>query len=436
MQKPCHWNAADKCTYVDIHPDSLKAGYNGPGKSENDAAAVRANCCIPSNCGVFYWEVQILCKGRDGHIGIGVATGTFPLSRLPGWDLNSIGYHGDDGFCFVGTGHGVPFGPGFSTGDVVGCGVDFVKGEIFFTKNSVYLGSPASIEEVFKNAAASQLAAPAANALSLFPIVGFRTPGEVIKGNFGSEAFAFDIQQYSDRLRFCQRQQITKHQIPRQEFPYAELSMKCIILEYLISEGCWQTAEAFWREAFAAGCYHEALEAPMVTEQTRSTANLVPTRSQLEQQLQLVKQRKELMQAVLAGDIQNVLHALDTHYPNLLANNRNLAFRLHTQQFIHLLQTSTTEKMLEFGRFLAQEYQNDPPEFHTCLNSLFALVGYAKNQQMHQQLQASTQSSLQSTCSLLNSTILREYERRPSIARLQRLVQQTEVTLQELNPFL
>lgn len=51
------------------------------------------------------------------------------------------GYHGDDGRVFECSGTGKPFGPQFSTNDVVGCGIDFTqKGRVFFTKNGEMIG--------------------------------------------------------------------------------------------------------------------------------------------------------------------------------------------------------------------------------------------------------------------------------------------------------
>ena len=40
------------------------------------------------------------------------------LSRLPGWDPHSFGYHGDDGNMFPGRGNGTLYGPTFTKGNV------------------------------------------------------------------------------------------------------------------------------------------------------------------------------------------------------------------------------------------------------------------------------------------------------------------------------
>jgi len=59
---------------------------------------------------------------------------------MPGWFEGSFAYHCDDGTLFLEHEEGQPFGPTYGMFDVVGCGVDFEKDEIFFTKNGEYIG--------------------------------------------------------------------------------------------------------------------------------------------------------------------------------------------------------------------------------------------------------------------------------------------------------
>ena len=63
----------------------------------NDVGAVQANCAAPCHTVLFYFEVTILDAGARGTIGVGFADAGFKLSRQPGWEANSWGYHGDDG---------------------------------------------------------------------------------------------------------------------------------------------------------------------------------------------------------------------------------------------------------------------------------------------------------------------------------------------------
>lgn len=137
------------CTY----PDYLVVGFTdshkvsrvrvlspGYGKTHKDAASVRTTHAIPAACGLYYFEVKIVSKGRDGYMGIGLSARDVNVNRLPGWDKHSYGYHGDDGHSFCSSGTGQPYGPTFTTGDVIGCGVNLVDNTAFYTKNGHHLG--------------------------------------------------------------------------------------------------------------------------------------------------------------------------------------------------------------------------------------------------------------------------------------------------------
>lgn len=166
------WNA-----YTDTAPFQFVVGV---GKDDTDAASVRANYPMRSQAGIFYFEVDIVSKGRDGYIGIGFCWQSNLLNRLPGWDDHSWGYHGDDGHSFCGSGNGKPYGPKFGTGDTIGCGINFQDMSAFYTKNGVHLGT----------------AFQGIQGALLYPCVGFRTPGEQVEVNFGDKEFKFDVEHY------------------------------------------------------------------------------------------------------------------------------------------------------------------------------------------------------------------------------------------------
>jgi len=59
----------------------------GHGKTHKDAASVRATHPIPAACGLYYFEVKIVSKGRDGYMGIGLSAQGVNMNRLPGKNI-------------------------------------------------------------------------------------------------------------------------------------------------------------------------------------------------------------------------------------------------------------------------------------------------------------------------------------------------------------
>jgi len=102
--------------------------------------------------------------------------------QFSGWEAGSYGYHADDGFTYFQSGTGTPYGPTFSTGDVIGCCINFAENLAFFTRNGASLGV------AFRGL---NLSAP------IYPLVGLRTLGETVEANFGQSPFLFDIASYT-----------------------------------------------------------------------------------------------------------------------------------------------------------------------------------------------------------------------------------------------
>ena len=138
---PTKWAQIDKWGGLEIGPEGVDVRYIGSQKlSEHEAAAARTDNPMPTESGIYYYEVNILHKGKDGLIGVGFSGNKASLEKLPGWEPDSWAYHGDDGMSFCCQSTGKQYGPTFTTGDVIGCGVNFLTNQAFFTKNGVFLG--------------------------------------------------------------------------------------------------------------------------------------------------------------------------------------------------------------------------------------------------------------------------------------------------------
>eukprot|EP01028_Stygiella_incarcerata_P005013 TRINITY_DN2165_c0_g1_i1.p2 TRINITY_DN2165_c0_g1~~TRINITY_DN2165_c0_g1_i1.p2 ORF type:complete len:417 (+),score=106.90 TRINITY_DN2165_c0_g1_i1:126-1376(+) len=125
---------------------------------------------VPFTPDFSYFEYEIVDRGIECAIGIGVAHPEYSLSRMPGWEAKAVGYHGDDGKLFTQAGSGSPFGPICTTGDRMGCGVKFSpftdKFEyVYFTRNGEFVGKTSAVGglEVF------------------YPIIGLHSHGETVR---------------------------------------------------------------------------------------------------------------------------------------------------------------------------------------------------------------------------------------------------------------
>ena len=66
---PSKWAEVDKYGGLEIISDGLDVRYTGPlSTREHEAAAARADHAMPPQCGIYYYEVSILHKGKEGYV--------------------------------------------------------------------------------------------------------------------------------------------------------------------------------------------------------------------------------------------------------------------------------------------------------------------------------------------------------------------------------
>mmetsp|Transcript_4784 Transcript_4784/g.10103 ORF Transcript_4784/g.10103 Transcript_4784/m.10103 type:complete len:683 (+) Transcript_4784:265-2313(+) len=118
-------------------------------------------------------------------VAVGISSEHFCTSnKMPGWDLHSYGYHGDDGGIFHASGEMIRnFGPAFGVGDTIGCGIDYTRQSVFFTLNGHFLGY--AFQEIDLTS-------------KFFPTVGIDSNCP-FQCNFGESPFVFDLKPFSDK---------------------------------------------------------------------------------------------------------------------------------------------------------------------------------------------------------------------------------------------
>ncbi|KAK6726415.1 hypothetical protein RB195_004624 [Necator americanus] len=286
---PRAWNKNDKYHFLDISHSSLRVSYKGNGKQQQkDAASTRADFPIPPQCGVYYFEITIV-RGLKGCMGVGICGKSVNLNRLPGWDRYSYGYHGDDGNFFSFSGNGVSYGPKFTTGDVIGCGVNLVNKTIFFTKNGVHLGIASRELEHIDD---------------LYPTIGLQTTGEVVDANFGQCPFRFDIRPEMEAARAKVGAEILSVQLPSEKTDW----MNKLVSSWMACEGHSKSMASF--------C---------------SAAKLVPEEGE-----QSIETRKEIVALVLSRRSGDAISRMEDAYPDIFVLNKNIALALKCQQFVEM----------------------------------------------------------------------------------------------------
>lgn len=178
---------------------------------------------------MYYFEVKIVSKAENHKslVGIGICNRDVPLDRLPGWDKESYGYHGDDGFFFPCSGKGLPYGPTFGSGDVVGCGINFAKRKLFFTKNGEHLGYLDNVILKLGN--------------DYFPVIGMQAQKETAVANFGQEEFLFDLKSEQRKAYAEIKEHFNQLRLPDEKI----LWMNNAVADWLNHIGYSKTYESF-----------------------------------------------------------------------------------------------------------------------------------------------------------------------------------------------
>lgn len=141
--------------------------------------------------GVEYFEMVVLNNQVSWNRAVAIAVAQhFDSMSFLGWTSTAIAYHSDDGTIRGGEENEVYRSKIFSTGAIVGCGIDWDAGDLFF----VCLGAPNEPAEV-------HLHRPRLDRLPWYPAIASMSRGDEVKVNFGQEPFVFDLKTFVHKKR-------------------------------------------------------------------------------------------------------------------------------------------------------------------------------------------------------------------------------------------
>ncbi|KAH6690561.1 ran-binding protein [Plectosphaerella plurivora] len=321
---PTKLNKDDKNANLEVLGNGFEvrfAGSKGTTERENEAYSIRADHHMPPQCGIYYFEVTILGTKRDSAtIGIGFSSRSVALSRPPGWEPESYGYHGDDGRTYQAHNGGKEYGPHFTMNDVIGCGINFREKTAFYTRNGVLLG----------NAFADVKG-------RMYPSVGLKRAGEHVRVNFGQDPFVFDIDSVMKREKERFHAEIASTSLSALS-PLKERDLvQTLVLQFLQQDGYIETARAFAEEMHTEKKSlsidpNEVIEDINVRDDEHAT------------------KRQRIRRAVLEGDIDRALKHTNAFYPEVLEHYEHVHFRLRCRKFIEMIRTAAEMRTSAEGK--------------------------------------------------------------------------------------
>ncbi|GLC55921.1 hypothetical protein PLESTB_001044600 [Pleodorina starrii] len=361
---PSELNAARQGHGLEIK-DKYTVRYAVDARHIGDTVgSIQANHPVPTNCTVYYYELTVFDAGVYGKIAIGFADKSFKLTRQPGWEIGSYGYHGDDGKKFIGSGHGEDYGPTFSTGDTVGAGIHMGRQELFFTKNGTKL---------------KMAHRPVRS--GLYPTIGLHSKGEMVQVNFGQKPFVFDLEGMLAEEKAAQRAAVDR-------LPVAPGITHMLVRQYLLHYGYEETLRAFDEAAGLGGL--EPLQPPPPQQQqgpaeADRAASAASTSSSCRPHAEsdaasALPLRARLRSCVMSGDVDGALALLAAQCPAVLADSGRFGqvhFQLACQKYIELVRAGRVQEAVLFAqRTLSQLRGPSAASLEPSLRDVVALVAY------------------------------------------------------------
>lgn len=324
---PTRWAKLDQGhEHATISPNGYEITFEYDSKlGPNDTVSVRTDYPIPQLCGIYYFEIEITNQGAGEFVGIGLCDEEVSLTKVPGLDHKSWGYHSDDGRITACQGTAKQYGPKFGSGDVIGCAINFKKNSVFYTKNGLPL--PTAFQDVKG---------------TLYPCVGIKK-GISVYANFGQDEFRFDIEKYVRDQKKRVMNSINSRLIEGIFNPEREMTdfLKDLVSQYFNHEGFLETAKVFKQERNREET--SLVDRPSVSSSQEEMDISDPGQSTEEMNDKAsidVQNRYRIRKMVLEGDIDGALKFLNVFYPQILEDNSIILFKLRSRKFVELIRKS------------------------------------------------------------------------------------------------
>ncbi|EAS00335.2 Ran-binding protein in the microtubule-organising centre protein (macronuclear) [Tetrahymena thermophila SB210] len=205
--------------FIEFDKDSLTATYVGKNLIYSDTTSIQSNRPADRENLIFYYEITIKDLAKS-DISVGFADSDFPMNKHPGHTKNSYGYQ-SDGSVYSNKKAQKRLWK-MKDLDVIGCGINYLKKEIFFTHNGILSGP------IFYDI----------DSTDYYPTLGMHGPRQKVKFNFGQEKFKFELQSYIQQEKEAILQIILENEVHHYDIHQ-------VVQSYLYFNGYFETLNAF-----------------------------------------------------------------------------------------------------------------------------------------------------------------------------------------------
>ncbi|SCU86486.1 LAMI_0D02278g1_1 [Lachancea mirantina] len=401
------------------HNSNIIVGFKENAKLQNVSASPSRSELQNEAASINRQSTSILRSTLESTSSGSHGGGSTQGGKGSGFDKGSYGYCGTDGYITDGVQY-KSFGKPFGRDDVIGCGVNYVDGTIFFTKNGVNLGT--AFTDV--------------NDIDFVPYIALR-PGNSVKTNFGIyEEFLFDLMSYQNMYKVKAYQHIFQNfgggggsddfdvneiEDDSEESPVNDqedhdmltdgfllpadrrfsgdklckpeieklnslsstddsisCAMNTMINEFLIHEGLIDVAKGFLVD----------LRKDCIPDSDEERARLVirHNEKQIMTEEKNLRIRQDIRRLISAGSIEKCLKYIEGQFPGLLDDNVDLLFELRIAEYLIAivnLEKHSIEFILQMGKEISQEFVHDngiPADlresFQSHLSEISLLLAY------------------------------------------------------------